>query len=125
MVEIKEITFKFLDVFWSLVCGYISLDILPLLGGGMIYAFSEVDNAIKICLAFAGLVYFILRIINYGFTSYVNYQIKKTDLMMKVNKNKEFDLNIRVAERLIPPQITNRVTPKIEENEPQLNGHHK
>jgi hypothetical protein len=104
MVEIKEATFKFLDVFWSLVCGYISLDVIPLLKGGMALAFSEVDNAIKICLAFAGLVYFILRIVNYAFTSRINYQIKKEELRQTINRNKEFDLNIKAAERMLPPK---------------------
>jgi len=124
MVEIREITFKFLDVFWSLVCGYISIDVLPLLGGGMSYAFSEIDNAIKICLAFAGLIYFILRIINYGFTSYINYMIKKEDLIRTIHKNKEFDLNLKVAERILPPMPNKRIIPNIEE-EPYLNGHSK
>lgn len=104
MVEIKDATLKFLDVFWSLVCGYISLDVIPLFKGGMNYAFSEVDNAIKICLAFAGLIYFILRIVNYGFTSYINYQIKREELRQKINRNKEFDLNIAVAQRMMPPK---------------------
>ncbi len=114
MVEVRELTLKFLDVFWSLVCGYISLDVIPLLGGGAAYAFSEIDNAIKICLAFAGLIYFILRIINYAFTSYINYMIKKEDLIRTIHKNKEFDLNIKVAERLIPPKKT---IPNIDKDE--------
>ncbi len=115
MVEVKT-AFKFLDVFWSLICGYISLDVIPLIGNGVTYAFSEVDNAIKICLAFAGLIYFVLRIINYGFTSYINYMIKKEELNKIIQKNKEFELNIRVAERIMPPPYNERITPKVNEN---------
>lgn len=112
MVEVKT-AFKFLDVFWSLICGYISIDVIPLIDKGISYSFSEVDNAIKISLAFAGLIYFVLRIINYGFTSYINYMIKKEELNKIIQKNKEFDLNIKVAERIMPP--AQRVTPRVEE----------
>jgi hypothetical protein len=91
MVEIKT-ALRFLDIFWSIVCGYLTLDFFAIsvinAAGGITYVMSEIDNAIKVAMAFAGLLYFLARFINYSFTSYVNYQMKVQELKIKVEEAK-------------------------------------
>lgn len=91
MVEIKTAV-KFLDIFWSIVCGYITLDFLSISAlnavGGITYVMSEIDNAIKVAMAFSGLLYFLARFINYSFTSYVNYKMKLEELKIKIEEAK-------------------------------------
>lgn len=91
MVEIKT-AIRFLDIFWSIVCGYLTIDFFALsavnAAGGLTYVMSEIDNAIKVAMAFAGLLYFFARFINYSFTSYVNYQMKIQELKIKTEEAK-------------------------------------
>lgn len=91
MVEIKT-AIRFLDIFWSIVCGYLTLDFFAIsavnAAGGITYVMSEIDNAIKVAMAFAGLLYFLARFINYSFTAYVNYQMKLEELKIKIEEAK-------------------------------------
>lgn len=120
MVEIKT-AFKFLDVFWSLVCGYVSMDILPIIAGGTTYIFSTIDNIIKVAFAFAGLIYFIVRLINYSVNCHFNYLLRKEELEIK--KQEVYDRKLKSFK---PRFYHEFIEPfDVTEEPQQLNGHHK
>lgn len=69
--------------FW----GVTLLEIIPILSTGTTIVFTQLDNVIKVAFAFVGLIYAIVRLINFFQMAKLNLDYRKQEIIEKQNAN--------------------------------------
>lgn len=88
MQQFKDL-FAVIDVFVGAFWSFTMFDIIPIVLAGKVTTdlFSSVSGIVNLCLAIAGLIYLIIRLLHFIKISKVNLEIRKQDLISKKQDN--------------------------------------
>jgi hypothetical protein len=86
MNQVKDFL-NFVDIIVGTFWGFTVLEIFPILNTGTTIVFTQIDNIIKISFAFVGLVYAIVRLVNFFHMARLNRDYRKQEIIEKERKN--------------------------------------